>query len=365
MKKFLIITIISCSIFANSLCTNTIRPKTTEVKVGILATAADVNAHGSLVYYSFYGAAIYYAIGKYDSRLKQCGYHISILPVFFNGLNPISIAQSVKALQKNGTWILIGPRRSNINLLILRSMRHTPIVSTLANGEAIEKQKPPFFTMAPTITKLVKNTFPQLNRLHYGTRFGTFVDATCIACQDFANQFTQLAPKNYHQAFTIYGVGNHPNLKPLFKVIKQHHINFLLLPNYPLQSGNIIRAIHKKFKNIRFVGSVQWGVGPFSLLGELPHSVQAIAIRPAAPHDMHTYSLLQYWNTQKTQVPQISYYLIHIIKVLTQDLCKQRPKDKFQYTKFLSKTNHNHFSFPDGFSVSTVQNGRMETTKQL
>src|SRR3990167_2587499 len=337
------------------------------VKIGILESLNITNSTASERFKSAYLSAIYYAMGENDKKLASCGYLYQIVPAFFSNSSLLSEKTMASELETAGTWIILGPKRSDPYVMAMKGLHSTPLISLMAASAFIENLKPPYFTAAPGIHFLVEAASKAVEKENIGYSYGTFVDATCIECKDFENEFDKINKNKLKKVFSIDGGGDAPSVERLFQKLATNKIDFLLLPNYSKFTVHVISQIYPVYPNIKFLGSDGWGQTVWSFLPGygLSSNIIGISIRVGYSDEgmedyYKVYSLDVAWKNELLKPPYAAYGSIELIQKITDDLCNAKPKNKHDFFTYLLRQNKSHYRTKVPISVYRLRRGMLE-----
>lgn len=338
------------------------KPALIDVKIGVMESLSPTAPSSSERYKRFLEAAIYYAAGENEAKLNKCGYRLIPSIHYFDSYDIQELLTAGKNLESTNAWIIIGPRRSGHFLIAAKNLEHTPIISTMANADEIYTLNKHTFSMYPTASQLAQKLSKQISS--YGQTYASVVDVRCTPCDNFSNTFT----KSYKgtQAFQHEVASNTPNLKPLLAKLEKDPVDFLVLPNYSELSGYIISEVHKKYPNIKFVGSDGWGEDTFSLMQGygINKTVKGIAIRSGVQKQdknqhYRIHSLEREINGETVTPPNSIYAVVESIRTISDDLCESKAKDQKQFTAYMATQPQSHFQKNAIYSLYELKDSKL------
>lgn len=336
-----------------------------DVKLGVLESLAHTGPTSSEVYKRLSESTLYYAIGENESKLRDCGYKLTPSIVHFDNLNTLELIKATKHFENSGTWLVIGPRRSSHFITTAKTLKNTPLLSTMANAEQVYNLNNISFTMYPSASTLAKLTVNEVLNKEYGPVYGTLVDVRCNSCLDFAKAFRQHNP-GQKEAFYIETVDNAPDLTKLREAIAKHNIDYLLIPNYSALTGYVISQVQKFNPTIKFVGSDGWGEDSYTHTKGygINKNTTGFAVRLGAQKDDREkrykfYSLGREVDGVYSLPPYSAYAMGEAIRILTNDLCSTKPQNKEAFTHYLSKQSPSHFRKDNLYAVHHFQEGSL------
>jgi hypothetical protein len=338
------------------------------VPIGFSEALAITDSTSSDRYRRHFEAAIYYSIGREEKRLNECGYKFQVMPSFYESIDKTAPGKSAKELEDKGAWIIFGARRSDDTLLSLKSIKNTPYVTPMATGYLIDEQKPPFFSMYPSIQDVAQAAVQTVRKEHYGKKYAAVIDTTCPSCRDFVKSFENASKSTgLESVFSFDIAGDDPNLEELVSEIKNKKIDFLLVPNNSRVSGKIISTVANLNPNIKFVGTQGWGDKRYGFLfsSKIPKGTLGFCLRLGRTfqddsNEYKVFSLNYEWNGELIYPNYTYLQTIFFIKKVVDNLCTYKPKNKESFFKILSKKNTDHFRTKDEISVHKIDSGSIE-----
>ena len=361
-KRFRTLVILTSIFVSNPILAH---DKLIEVKIGLLESLSPKTPSTSDRYKSLNESALYYALGENEKKLHACGYKITASTTYFDTFDALELIAQAKELEQSKVWVIIGPRRSSHFITASKELKETPMISTLANADAIYKSNKLIFSMSPSNAILAKAMTNEIGKNNYGKTYGTVVDVRCDSCNDFAKAFRNYNT-NSKEAFYLEVADNTPDLEKLKENISKHNIDYLLIPNYSELSGFIISEIHKFKPSIKYVGADGWGEKSFSYINGYGISKDAVAMSikvgvQDSDKDNHfkIYSLDSEVNGSNIKPPYSVYALVELIRVLSDDLCNSSAKSKQDFTKHLALQTSNHFQKSAPYSIYKLSDGQL------
>lgn len=341
-----------------------------KVKVGILEGLAVVDSTSSERYRQIFESSLYYALGSVDRELSSCGYQLEVDEEFFDASDKYAAKTAAARLVSRGAWIVFGPRRSDHFIASVEGSGRVPVVSPMAGSRAVSNLRPPVFSMYPGVSKLAKAAVSEVSRRKYGKKFAAFVDASCLACRDFLEEFTRVSTGKLNRIFYLDSFGEAPDVVKLVEQLRTSQVDFLLLPNYSKFSGSVIRGIQDQFPTLKIVGADGWGDGQFGFLegyGIRPE-IQGISVRGGLPADdlserLGVVSLDRSWRGERLRPPIASLAAISFFRRISKDLCRSRPGSPPALHDYLSKQDADHFREIAGVSIYELKDGQLRFSK--
>ncbi|MBI2791610.1 MAG: hypothetical protein HYX61_06595 [Gammaproteobacteria bacterium] len=346
------------------------KPSLIDVKIGLTESLSPTAPSSSDRYKRLYESALFYAIGENEKKLQACGYKITSSIYYFDTFDAKDLINATKKLEESNAWVIIGPRRSSQFITASKSLKSTPIISTMANADKIYNLNKLSFSMYPSGSSLAKLMANEIEKKKYGENYGTIVDVRCDTCIDFVKSFHKANASN--ESFYLEVADNTPDLTKLREYLSKHQVDYLLIPNYSELSGYIISEIQKLYPNIKYVGADGWGEDTFSFLQGygINKNTVGISIRAGAQkndkcNQYKVYSLDTEINGSIVTPPQSIYSLVELIRTLSDDLCKAKPKNRDDFSKYLSKQPSTHFQKETFNSFYSFNDGQLAFSHYL
>lgn len=354
-------------------------PPLTVVRLGVLESFSVSELPSIERMRSAYEAALYYAIGENEKRLNRCGYGLRVATEYYDNADKLAPKERASYLENSGVFLIIGPRRSEQFIVAAHGVNRTPLISTAASSDDVHQLAPPFFTMYPPIEVFSDALLKALLKAKYGTRYGSVVDVTCLACRDFEKKFDQAAAtKKMSRVFGVEVAGEKPDLKPLIAAIQSNEIDFLFLPVYAKGAGYIIANLQSQFPNLKFAGTHSWGDAAYGLMEDykINNHVRALAINSnASPEVMgEVYGVHSLDRESRSGVvgpPASAYRVIEFIRLFTDDLCaraakkKPRLKNKEEFLSYYKTLPSDRFHRHSVLGIFKIENGEYQFSHRV
>lgn len=351
----------------------------TVVRLGVLESFSVSEIQSIERMRSAYEAALYYAIGENERRLNRCGYSMRIATEYYDNADKLAPKERASYLENSGVFLILGPRRSEQFIVAAHGVNRTPLISTAASSDDVHQLAPPFFTMYPPIEKFSNALLKALEKEKYGSRYGSVVDVTCLACRDFENKFDKAAPaKKMVKVFGLEVAGEKPDLKPLIEAIQKNQIDFLFLPVYAKGAGYIIANLQSQFPNLKFAGTHSWGDAAYGLMEDykVNNRVRAVAVNSnASPEVMgevyNVYSLDRETRSGVVGPPASAYRVVEFVRLLTDDLCeraarkKPRLKSKEDFLSYYKTLPSDRFHRKAVLGIFKIENGEYQFSYRI
>lgn len=368
-KKLKIIVFVVTAFSSNSVLAKS-NPTLIDVKIGLTESLSPTAPSSSDRYKRLYESALFYAIGENEKKLQSCGYKITSSISYFDTFDAQDLIKATKKLEESNAWVIIGPRRSSQFITASKALLATPLISTMANADKVYNLNKITFSMYPSAASLAKLMANEIEKRNFGKKYGTIVDVRCDTCIDFTKSFRKT--NTGKESFYLEVADNTPDLAKLREYLSKHQVDYLLIPNYSELSGYVISEIQKHNPNIKYVGADGWGEDTFSFLQGygISKNTVGISIRSGAQkndksNQYRVYSLDTEINGSIVTPPQSIYSLVELIRTLSDDLCTTKPKNRHEFSKYLSKQPSTHFQKETFYSFYSFNDGQLAFSHYL
>jgi ABC-type branched-subunit amino acid transport system substrate-binding protein len=344
-----------------------------KVQVAFVEALAPKDTTSSERFQKEYEAAV--AIGKSHSQaaLSKCGYDVSEKLVFYDASDSVQALEQAKKLSAEGSWLLVGPRRSNHYLLLVKGAPEIPSVSIMASAKEISELGALHLSLAPannTMAKVAAATAKDKSKRQSPT-YLSVVSGDCVTCVDFAADFSKHAEtEGLLKLGELIVTGDSPNLKEVVAIIQKQKPDFVLLPNYSKVSAAVIHAVMPVHPKVIFIGGDGWGDAKFGFIQNNDNvgSAKGFTVRGFPPHSVGLEKFeLGKRVLKDTAADQIasgsSLAIIKAFDGLTKILCEKYPKDSREFAKAFSEVGQKHLSAPWGVSIYSLKSGDIVYSK--
>ncbi len=347
----------------------------TQVKVSFLEALSAKDTTSSERFQKEYDFAVQTGKDLTKKQLAACGYELVDQKTFFDATDNLQALEAAKKAVETGSWLLIGPRRSNHYLLSVRGAAQTPSVSIMASSKEVFELPNQHLTMAQSNAVMAKTLAQETKKLKKGTTYMTIVSEDCVACLDFAADFDNTAKSiGLKKTGEMKVVGEQPSLEQIEIEFKKQSPDIVFLPNYSKVSAYLIGAVQTWKASTFFVGGDGWGDNKFGFVHESPQLKEAngITVKGFPPADKG----LQYFTlgneilkdpTKAAAFPGsgTAQALLKTIEGIRDLLCAEKPKTKEDFAKVFSAKGKKHFVNPWGVSVFNLNKGEIVFEKTV
>ena len=309
------------------------------------------------------------ALGKsfLDAELKKCNYHFETKTKFYDASDALQAKELAANEEKHGVWILVGPRRSNHYIAMVKGSQSTPSISLMAGSSEVEALGLLHVTLSPfNIQMAAVATKEALRRTGKNKTYISIVNSDCLTCVDFADRFNQNAHKlglKLKQEIKISG--EEPDVTAYADKIKGLNAGFILLPNFSKSSVKVMNVLDKSFNGF-YVGADGWGDSKFGFVqkGARSDLVSGFTVRGLPPVinglaelDLGK-KILRVSDTNQYPQGGPAMAALKIMDWTKKLLCTGRPKSKLEFIK-LFQSHSKSINAPWGVSIYNLKNGEI------
>jgi hypothetical protein len=101
-----------------------------------------------------------------EKRLASCGYTLQTETAFYDAGDPLQARESAEKSSRAGSWLLVGPRRSNHYLLLTQGAARTPSVSLMASAKEVASLGPLHQSISPSNSVMAAVAAQEMARSH-------------------------------------------------------------------------------------------------------------------------------------------------------------------------------------------------------
>ncbi len=350
----------------------------TPVKITFMEALAPKDTTSSERFQKEYEYAIQTAKDITKKKLADCGYEIKDEKSFYDASDTLQALEKAKTAQTNDSWLIVGPRRSNHYLLAVKGADRTPTVSVMASAKEVYDLGSLHLTlaqsnaaMADVLARETKSNFKNKKQLTYIS----VVSEDCVTCVDFAESFHKSAAKlKFKKLSETEITGEQPDISILEAFVKKNKPDVVLLPNYSKLSSYLIGKIAQLSPNTFFIGGDGWGDSKYGFVHHSPQlkGANGMTVKGFPPVEKG----LAYFDLGKEILKNPSaaaafpasgsaLALLKVIESTVSLLCKNKPKDKAEFTQVFRQQGRNHFVNPWGVSVFRLSEGEVVFNKTV
>lgn len=343
------------------------------VRVDFLEALAPRDTTSSEHFRKAYESAIQLGVELSEKRLSMCGYKIEPKLHFYDAGDPIQATEKSALAEKDGAWLIVGPRRSNHYLLVSKGAPETPSVSVMAGATEVDALAPLHLSAYVNNRKLAQGAAKlALKEIRGAKTFFTVVSEDCVSCRDFSTQFDSAAARNGLKKLGEARIaGETPAMEKVVSEVARLKPSVVLVPNYSKVSTLILGEIHKVLPNALFVGGDGWGDGQFGFVEQSAgvSRVRGVTVRgfPPAELGLKTFSFGR--EALKRNASGVAggpgMAVLRIMQSLQDTLCEFRPSTKVHFRKAFEKSGGKRFSSFWGVNAFRLEGGHIAFWKEV
>lgn len=320
-----------------------------------------------------YEAAINLGKSLLKSKLEKCGYELDTQTTFYEASDALKGKEVASKLNTEGSWLIVGPRRSNHYLLLAQGSGTTPTVSLMASADDVSKLDRIHSSISPSNSEMAEIAVKEAKR-----RFGksasymTVVSDDCTACVDFSKAFDRSA--NTIGFKKLGDVSVHAEIfdtAPIISAINSKSPTIVLVPNYSKVAARVMGAFNNAKKPPFFIGGDGWGDQRYGFLqvGDPIDHVSGFTVRgfPPVEQGLKSFPLGAQALSKKNELPFAAPSLgtLKILEETAHTLCSSRPGDREAFSEAFTKSGHGNLHAPWGVSVYELKAGQISFNKTV
>lgn len=357
-------------IFAILLFATSAAQANTKVPVTFIEALAPRDSTSSEKFKKDFEEAISLAKSLTADKLKKCGFELQTKSAFYDAGDPLQAKELATAEKNAGAWMIVGPRRSNHYIALVKGAGEVPSVSLMAGATEIKDLGKLHKTISPLNSDLAGVAAQEAaSRLKKKATFLSIVSGDCLTCVDFAEYFEKSASaKKLNLIERVVVTGEQPDLEQIKEKVKLANPNFILLPNYSKVSIHIMNGLDGVFTGT-YVGADGWGDSKFGYVQKASKSdaVQGFTVRGFPPIDkgLQKFGLgrkVLKGNQVPTGGPAMA--ILKIMDATSEVLCSRGVKSAATFSKQFSATEK-AFRAPWGVSIYDLKNGEIKYKKSI
>lgn len=304
------------------------------------------------------------------AKVAKCGYSIEAKASFYESGDALRAKELAEESRKNGSWMIVGPRRSNQYLLLVQGAKTTPTVSLMASSDDVSKLGPRHISISPTNSQMARLAAQEASVRKKGGTYLTIVSDDCSNCVDFSQAFDHAARRlDLRKLAETKIVGETFSTQPILESSREHKPDFILLPNYSIVANRIMNAFNGQSKSPLFIGGDGWGDSRYGFVQngqKLDDTIRGLTVRgfPPVEHELKRFELGLIALAKKREIPfsAANSALLKIVDSLGEMLCKKRPQNGEAFEKDFDKYSK-RLSAPWGVSVYELRSGELKFLK--
>lgn len=339
------------------------------VKVSFVEALALRDTTSSERFQKEFEAVIQLGKTELKSKLQGCGYQLESQTAFYDASDPLQAKERAEQAVKEGTWLIVGPRRSNHYLLLAQGAPKTPTVSLMASSSEVGALDSLHLSLSPLNAEMAQSAAREAAtrvRKVSSPTYVAIVSRDCLTCGDFADHFEIAAKRlGLKESARIEITGELPSIEPLRVKIQALRPTFILLPNFSKVSAHVMAGVHDASSKSFFVGGDGWGDAQFGFVqnGKSLDTVTGMTVRgfPPVKDGLRAFPLgRRVLAEAKTLEIASSGPGLAILKVMasTADiLCSAKPKSADAFRAAFTKQGRKEFRAPWGVSIYQLNHG--------
>ena len=259
----------------------------TKVRIDFIETLAPKDTTSSVRFEKDYRGAIQLGQALVESKLAKCGYSLETKTALYEASDALKAKELGSQSDKDGAWLIVGPRRSNHYLLLVQGANDTPTVSLMASADQILTFGPRHVSVSPSNSQMARIAAEEA-KAQKGAKatYVTVVSDDCTNCVDFSKAFDVAAGDiGLKKLDAIKITGEEPDLEAIKTSVLSKKPKFVLLPNYSNVSSKIMGAFNRTRNTPLFVGGDGWGDSRYGFVehGQQVENIRGITIRGFPP----------------------------------------------------------------------------------
>ncbi len=344
------------------------------VRISFIEALAPRDTTSSERFQKDFESTISLAKGHLSKRASACGYQLETQTSFYDASDPLQAKERGEQASKIGSWLIVGPRRSNHYLLLAQGAPETASVSLMASANEVGDLGPLHRSLSPLNTQMALEAAKEAKswlkpKTHSG--YIAIVAADCVSCRDFAVQFEKHAKKlGLKPLETIQITEELPALKPLANRVLALHPAFILIPNYSKTSSHLMAGLTSIAPDVFFVGGDGWGDSTFGFVqnGRTLNGIRGITVRGFPPvkgglADFPLGKELLGAAILPSSGPDLA--ILRTLDSTVTLLCQSKPKSKSDFGKAFGLRGPRLFSAPWGVSLYRLNQGNIVFDRQV
>ncbi|OFZ30734.1 MAG: hypothetical protein A2622_13780 [Bdellovibrionales bacterium RIFCSPHIGHO2_01_FULL_40_29] len=341
-----------------------------KVKISFMEALAPKDTTSSERFQKEYEYAVQTGKDLTREKLKSCGYEFIEEKVLYDASDNLQAFEQAKKSEAAGSWLIVGPRRSNHYLLAVKGAPETPSVSIMASAKEVFQLNSMHLSLAQSNQQMAKVLAREVQKkFKTKAKYFSIVSEDCVSCVDFAASFDVEAKKlNLKSKHQLYFSGEQPNIEDLEKTFLKEKPDFVLIPNYSMVSAYLMGIISKWNPKVFFIGGDGWGDAKYGFVHDSPQlsKVNGMTVKGMPPVNKG----LEFFDLGKEILKNPSLAsafpasgsaqaLLKVIQDVSEILCKYKPKDKKEFTASFKDNGSKYFKNPWGVSVYKLFEGEI------
>ena len=347
------------------------------VRISLIEALAPRDTTSSERFQKDFEVAISTSKSKLSNKLKSCGYALETDVRFYDAGDPVQALERARQAVEAGTWMIVGPRRSNHYLLLAQGAGDVPTVSMMASADAVRDLGPRHLSLSPLNFEMASVAAQEAKRRlpsRVNATYFSIVASDCISCKDFADGFDKAAVAFGMKSLGRIAVsGEQPDLAPILAKVKSGSPAFILLPNYSKLSSHLMAGIQPHLKHGFFVGSDGWGDSKFGFVqnGKDLTGASGFTVRGSPPIEKGLKqfalgrALTQEHRPDTQPLSGASLAILASLDGVADILCKERPANSKSFGEAFQRFAPKRFVAPWGVSIYDLAHGEITYRRSI
>ncbi len=238
----------------------------TVIKVAILD-----NFHFQPYITDEFGARYVDGINLANNDLKKMGYEIKYKVFDYDRTHPLAILSAVKKVHAWHPDVVLGPRNSNLFLLIRNEFKHVLVLSTFATSVDIKSLPNNYYSLMLPDEYMARVMYDYVKTQYPNKKVHAIVESDCKNCVDIAKVFADSYNKNNNNLIVKHYLQaslKKSDVKQLMEGYRKGDIVFL--PNTAYTTAKLMLNITNYVnQEVVFLGGDGWGAWDNTEVGKL------------------------------------------------------------------------------------------------
>lgn len=335
------------------------------IKIAIMQPFGVNSSTGSTRYKSNFENAVYYALGKNENKINQCGAKYLVHFNYFSANALVEARDLAESIDQSMYWLLVGPTGAKHMNTVADTIKNTPVFSL---SSSIEEKKNKIISTSRSVNALAIALARNIGSEGNVKNYGVLIDFDCVECIAFEKSFTKEIKKySINRIFRTESKDFEylTNLDSLLANLDKYNtIDALLVPNYSKLSGYVMSQVHAKYPKIIFLGGDGWGNGDWSYLPlfNLPDSIEAYSTRTylsdIQKSGINSLDLISGTNTLSPS--DLSFSVIHLFDEITNLICEKKLTSRSKFIKYIEAQNRDFLNKETDIGIYKLHNGKLK-----
>ena len=232
---------------------------------------------------------IYWILGVKSAAAEfgQNGYQLVYKVFRYHRNNPLEVFDSTAKIKKWQPDLVIGPRNSNMFLLIQHQFTHTLVLSSFSTSNAVEKMPSNYYSLMFPDQYMAKAMYRYVAKNYPDKKVYAIVKADCKNCMDISNNFAYY----YNSTHTLpmirkFYAGEKIDQSDIARLMADYQKgDIIFLPNTAYTSALLMAQITNYIKHkVLFLGGDDWGAWKDTETGKIKakYAYEALHFTPVS-----------------------------------------------------------------------------------